>query len=130
MLRQYAYISTAVSIDADAVALILEESQRSNAKRQITGFLLYNGRNFLQLLEGDVEDLSRLMRKIEADSRHSGVSILEDIAIAERACPDWNMHHIRIADDVSQRRAALDAELPEGLDPALRRIVLNFAALN
>jgi len=96
----------------------------------VTGLLLYNGRNFLQLLEGNVEDLSWVLHRIEADPRHNGVSIIEDIAVEERACPDWLMRHIRIADDVSARRDALDAELPQDIDPSLRRIILNFASLN
>ncbi len=130
MLRQYVYISTAGGISEGDIRSILESCQRNNRERQVTGLLLYNGRNFLQLLEGDVEDLSWVMRRIEGDPRHSGVSIIEDIAIDERACPDWLMRHIRIADEVSERRAALDAELPAKLDPNLRRIILNFASLN
>ncbi|MFZ9394669.1 MAG: BLUF domain-containing protein [Erythrobacter sp.] len=130
MLRQYVYISTAGGISEEDIRSILESCQRNNREREVTGLLLYNGRNFLQLLEGDVEDLSWVMRRIEGDPRHNGVSIIEDIAIAQRACPDWLMRHIRIADEVSERRAALDAELPAGLDPNLRRIILNFAALN
>ena len=130
MLRQIVYISTAAGIDSAAIASILESCQRNNAERAVTGLLLYNGRNFLQLLEGDVADLSWVLNRIEADSRHNGVSIIEDLAVEERACPDWLMRHIRIADDVSARRDALDAELPQDLDPSLRRIILNFASLN
>lgn len=130
MLRQYVYISTATGIDPETIGSILEACQRNNRERQVTGLLLYNGRNFLQLLEGDVEDLSWVMRRIEGDPRHNGVSIIEDIAVDERACPDWLMRHIHIADEVSERRAKLDAQLPEKLDPNLRRIMLNFASLN
>ncbi|HSM54043.1 MAG TPA: BLUF domain-containing protein [Erythrobacter sp.] len=130
MLRQYVYISTADGIGPEDITSILDSCQRNNSERDVTGLLLYNGRNFLQLLEGDVEDLSWVMRKIEADPRHNGVSIIEDIAIAGRACPDWLMRHIRIVDQVPERRAALDAELPAALEPNLRRIILNFAALN
>ncbi|KUO56705.1 MAG: hypothetical protein APF78_11405 [Sphingomonadales bacterium BRH_c3] len=130
MLRQIVYISTAAGIDSAAIASILESCRRNNAERAVTGLLLYNGRNFLQLLEGNVEDLSWVLHRIEADPRHNGVSIIEDIAVEERACPDWLMRHIRIADDVSARRDALDAELPQDIDPSLRRIILNFASLN
>ena len=130
MLRQYVYISTAGGIGDEDIRSILESCQRNNLERNVTGLLLYNGRNFLQLLEGDVEDLSWVMRRIEADPRHNGVSIIEDIAAGERACPDWLMRHIRIADEVSQRRIALDAQLPAGLHSNLRRIILNFASLN
>ena len=130
MLREIVYISTALGVDSDVVQDILLSCRRNNDERKVTGILLYNGRNFLQLLEGDVEDLSWIMRRIEADPRHTGFSILEDIAIVERACPDWSMRHIKLAESVSDRRAALDAELPGNLDPNLRRIFLNFAALN
>lgn len=130
MLRQYVYISTAGGISDEDIRSILESCQRNNRERNVTGLLLYNGRNFLQLLEGDVEDLSWVMRRIEADPRHNGVSIIDDIAVEARACPDWLMRHIRIADEVSERRSALDAELPAGLDANLRRIILNFASLN
>ncbi|MFN2099344.1 BLUF domain-containing protein [Altererythrobacter sp. MF3-039] len=130
MLREIVYISTAKDMDLSAVEEILESSQRSNRQRNVTGLLLYNGRNFLQLLEGDVEDLSEVMQRIENDPRHTGFSVLEDITISERACPDWSMRHIRLAADAPERRTALDAELPRQLDPNLRRIFLNFAALN
>jgi hypothetical protein len=130
MLRQYMYISTAVGIGQSEIDAILSACQRNNQERNVTGLLLYNGRNFLQLLEGEVEDLSWVMRKIEADPRHSGVLIIEDITVNERACPDWLMRHIRIADEVGERRAKLDSELPANLDSSLRRVILNFASLN
>ena len=78
----------------------------------------------------DVEDLSWVIKRIEADERHTGFSILDDIAIAERACPDWAMKHIHLAKNVPDRKDALERELPEKLDVNLRRIFLNFAALN
>lgn len=130
MLRQYVYISTADRIDSSGVESIIEACQRNNRERNVTGLLLFNGRNFLQLLEGQDEDLAWVMRKIMADPRHNGVSIIENIEVSERACPDWLMQHIRIVDEVPERRAALDAELPQALDPNLRRIILNFASLN
>ncbi len=130
MLRQYLYISTAGGLDNAAIEDILEACQRNNRERNVTGLLLYNGRNFLQLLEGEASDLFWVMRKIGSDPRHSGVSRLADRAVDERVCPGWLMRHIRLADDLDQRRAALDSELPEALDPALREIMLNFAALN
>jgi hypothetical protein len=130
MLRQYLYVSTAPNLSANDVESILNSCQQNNVERGITGLLLYNGRNFLQLLEGEEADLMWVIRRIGTDTRHSGISYLEDNKTAERACPEWNMRHIRLLDDVSKRRAALDAELPEVLEPNLRRIILNFAALN
>jgi len=130
MLRQCIYISTAADLGSEDIEAILASCRANNIEHNVTGLLLYNGRNFLQLLEGDIEDLSWVIRRIEADPRHTGMSFIEDITTAERACPDWIMHHIKLAKSIDQRRAALDAELPAKLDANLRRVILNFAALN
>ncbi len=52
-MHQVLYISTAPNLGDDVVAAILDQSQRNNPLQEITGFLLYNGRNFMQLLEGE-----------------------------------------------------------------------------
>ncbi len=130
MLSQYLYISTAPSLSRDEVEGILESSARKNPLCGITGLLLYNGRNFLQLLEGEEAELINLMVRITHDPRHSGVSMLDRRAIDERACPQWAMRRIAIAQNVEQRREILEADLPTALDPELRRIILNFAVLN
>ncbi|WP_337661275.1 BLUF domain-containing protein [Erythrobacter sp. Alg231-14] len=130
MLSQYLYISTAPSLTRDDVAAILDSSARNNPARGITGLLLYNGRNFLQLLEGEGAELDALMKRIGQDRRHTGVSLLNKTAVSERACPQWAMKRVIIADSVSDRRKQLDADLPNDLEPTVRQMVLNFAVLN
>ena len=130
MLRQYLYISTAPGLPREEIENILEACKRNNEERGVTGLLLYNGRNFMQLLEGDAADLFWVMRKISSDKRHSGISRLADIAVDERSCPDWTMRHVQIADDVDARRAKLEAELPDNLQRRIRETILNFAILN
>lgn len=129
-MRQYLYVSTAEQLDHDDVAAILASCQRHNAERGVTGLLLYNGRNFLQLLEGSGDDLAWIMRRIEFDSRHHGISRLYDEPVAERACPDWLMKRIALGDSGEARRERLESELPASLDSHVRRMILNFALLN
>lgn len=129
-MRQYVYVSTAEHLSQDDVAAILASCQRNNAERGVTGLLLYNGRNFLQLLEGDDDDLEWIMRRIELDSRHHGISRLYDEPASERAGPDWLMKRIALGDSGEARRERLEAELPTTLEPHLRRMILNFALLN
>lgn len=130
MLSQYLYISTAPTLPRDEVEAILAASARNNPARGITGLLLFNGRNFLQLLEGEEREVTALMDTITADPRHSGVSVLDRRAIAQRACPDWAMKRVLIAESIANRRDMLEGELPEGLDPELRKMIVNFAVLN
>lgn len=130
MLSQYLYISTAPDLTREEVEDILASSARNNPERMITGLLLYNGRNFLQLLEGEESALVALMTRIAHDSRHSGVSMLGRKEVAQRSCPDWAMKRIMIAESIENRRKALDAGLPPNLDPETRRLIMNFAMLN
>jgi len=130
MLCQYLYISTAPSLSRDEVETILSSSARNNPANGITGLLLYNGRNFLQLLEGEEIELVDLMVRISHDPRHSGVSILDQKEIDQRSCPDWAMKRVFIAESVDSRRASLEAEIPDALDSQTRKIIVNFAVLN
>lgn len=130
MISQYVYISTALDLSREDVSAILETCARNNIQHGITGLLLYNGRNFLQLLEGERAALDRLMAKIELDPRHAGVSMLHKGEVETHTCPDWAMKRIAIVEAVEARQQRLDEELPAKIDPAIRRIVLNFAMLN
>ena len=130
MLSQYLYISTAPTLPREEVDAILAASARNNPERGITGLLLFNGRNFLQLLEGEEREVTALMDTITADPRHSGVSVLDKRMIGARACPDWAMKRVLIAESIANRRDMLERELPDGLEPDLRKMIVNFAVLN
>ena len=130
MLSQYLYISTAVGLSREEVDTILASSARNNPARGVTGLLLYNGRNFLQLLEGEQAELISLMARIGKDERHAGVSILFSGNIDARTCPFWAMKRIVIAESVKERRKQLEKDLPPGLNPTVQTMILNFATLN
>ena len=130
MLSQYLYISTAPTLLREEVEAILAASARNNPARGITGLLLFNGRNFLQLLEGEAGEVAGLMDTITADSRHAGVSVLDRRTIKARTCPDWAMKRVLIAESIANRREMLERDLPEGLDPEVRKMIVNFAVLN
>ncbi|MFI8378911.1 BLUF domain-containing protein [Leeuwenhoekiella sp. NPDC079379] len=58
---------------------ILNNVANWNSNLHISGFLVYKGGNYLQLLEGKKEDVLRLFNKILKDGRHKNVTqILED----------------------------------------------------
>lgn len=129
-MRQFVYISTAVGLDKGEVEQIVSVSQRNNAGQHVTGLLTYNGRNFLQVLEGDEDHLLLLMAKLGRDPRHSGITRLVDQAIVERQCPDWHMAWIPLAKTTAARREALKTQLPLTLEANVQELIGNFAALN
>lgn len=130
MIKQCVYISTALGLSREEVDAILSACARNNAEQQITGLLLYNGRNFLQLLEGEEGALDDLMTAIEADPRHAGVLVMHKGEVAKRDCPDWAMKRISISEAIEVRQQRLEEDLPVSVDPAIRELVLNFAMLN
>ena len=129
-MRRIVYVSTATGLSAADIAEILESAQRNNAQREITGFLLYNGRNFLQLIEGPQAALMSLMSTLARDPRHSGMLTMIDEAIDRRSCPSWSMHHMRLAPNLRLRRESIEAELPVPISAQARQMVQNFAYLN
>lgn len=52
---------------------LVEKAKQRNAGLSITGILLFNGTEFLQILEGKEESVVTLFHKIRADKRHHGV---------------------------------------------------------
>lgn len=129
-MRQIVYISTATPLVGSEIGNILETAVSRNSMRGITGFLLYNGRNFLQLIEGGSTELMVLMNRLARDHRHNGMVTLENRLVEERAFPTWAMRQLPLAETLDRRRLSIEQQIGNGLDEQIRRTVLNFAELN
>lgn len=75
---------------------ILEQSRRNNPARGITGLLCYAQQVFVQVLEGDREEVSVLLAKLMQDERHQNVTILLFEEIPERTFSSWTMGQVNI----------------------------------
>lgn len=79
------------------LAEILKKSRDHNMRDGISGLLIYrfapsDGRaNFMQLLEGDKDQVLAAFDRIKADTRHHTKVVLEQGEIAHRHFPDWSM---------------------------------------
>lgn len=60
-------------IDDVGLAAILARAQQRNAELQVSGILLYDGSQFLQVLEGPLESVQTLFNIIGKDPRHDFV---------------------------------------------------------
>jgi hypothetical protein len=86
------YVSSASrDIPPEELVEILRRSRENNERLAVTGMLLYYDGNFMQILEGPRETVTRLMSSIERDGRHRGVIVLIRKPIAERQFPQWSM---------------------------------------
>jgi len=91
LLHRVIYASEAVGATASStlsLAQILGESDRNNRRDRISGCLMIHQGHILQALEGGRADLDRLMRRLNADPRHTGLRVLSDTPIADRRLPD------------------------------------------
>jgi hypothetical protein len=98
MLVRLLYASRAPKdIDNTLLESILAKSRSHNPGAGVTGILCYSGRIFLQVLEGNRREISKLYNRIAADGRHGDVEILLLEDIAERRFSNWTMGQVNLA---------------------------------
>jgi hypothetical protein len=78
------------------VAEIVAHSNKHNNARGISGFLVFENGQFMQLLEGDEAVIKELYHnKIAKDSRHTEVKILKE-SHGPRMFAEWSMSRLPI----------------------------------
>lgn len=73
------------------IAELLKQARSANAKRGLTGMLLYIGGSFFQVLEGEAENVDSVYAAISRDKRHMRVTLIIREPIAEREFTEWTM---------------------------------------
>lgn len=92
IMKYLVYLSTAsIYFQPNLVEEMLTNFRASNHAQEITGLLLYSYGQFLQYIEGNVQSIDKLVKKIEKDRRHHSMVVLETGTLAERLFPDWSM---------------------------------------
>jgi len=100
---------------------MLRESRLRNTRRDITGVLVFSDGVFLQVLEGEREDVEDLMESIGRDPRHRDIKVIHEEEIDRRAFPTWRMAYLSPrAEDVSTWAGLEGAASVEGVLATLR----------
>ena len=93
------YVSRACEpMGTEGLLALMEQSRIANARRGISGFLVYHQQEFLQLIEGEQPAVMELYQRICQDNRHQQLHLLWSHAIAAPSCPDWAMGFMTPAD--------------------------------
>ena len=127
------YVSTAAETLTDKdIGDIVATAQRINAERDITGLLLFNGLNFMQILEGPRKNVDDVFARISVDPRHISVVAILQEPMGARVFHNWAMIYKYVLasangtemkpDDLSD---VLGLEMPEHI----RRLIDNFDTL-
>jgi hypothetical protein len=132
VLYRIVYMSRATSFLTDLeVEDLARKAGECNGAQSITGLLLFDGRRFMQAIEGDKNSVQTLMERIGADDRHESIVIVSEGRAARRKFSDWSLCYKR----VGEGRAAPDylnqvkAQLAAIPNPALQASFIGFAVL-
>ena len=82
-----------------ALGQILQTARANNARRKVTGALLYSSGYFAQVLEGPMGEIEQVFEKIQRDPRHGDVTVLECAGIGSRDFPEWSMARVQPVTD-------------------------------
>ncbi len=103
------------------LARIETAAQQFNALDGITGCLWFDGRNFVQWLEGGEAAVEALISRLALDPRHHHIDILfRGFADENRFFPDWAMHLRRLDAPTGPEAEAALARLPAALNRMAR----------
>ncbi len=122
------YISVADPLIGEQdIAAILVQARRNNQRDALTGALIYNGHNFLQLLEGPADKVEACLAVIRDDPRHHGMIEIRRRDIDERSFAEWSMLYDAQfrGHDANLARLSVSGQL----DPQDALMIENFIAL-
>jgi hypothetical protein len=74
-----------------ALRNVLAVSQKNNRAEDITGFLIFDGNCFIQILEGPRDRIWATFERIKKDPRHKGVTLVQSREVMTRSFPEWSM---------------------------------------
>ena len=96
-IRQLVYRSISANTGPALIqdmADILAVSRTNNGIEGISGILLAGGGRFIQVLEGSSESVELVFSWIQADRRHSDLTIVNDDLVERRAFGSWTMANL------------------------------------
>jgi predicted rRNA methylase YqxC with S4 and FtsJ domains len=100
----------------DAELNAIHQSARDiNALEGITGFLVFNGTHFAQIIEGVEDAIDELVERLRCDRRHSGFEMRDERYIETREFPGWAMELVRVESDFFEVHDGVTRQLPQSL---------------
>lgn len=107
---------------------IVRLARKRNAEYGITGIISYQRGHYIQVIEGEEQQVDQLFANIKADDRHSKVTTLIDTEIKSRSFTDWDM---KLAESVGKNREFLKFlasydHLIDDLDPIQNQLLRLF----
>ena len=127
-MHQIVYTSEAQpNFQLGELGAILYDARFHNNRNTVSGVLLFDGRRFLQALEGEPQEVRDTFARISRDKRHRRIKILCDRTIECREFGIWDMAtEVREAPDYSKSVVELVASVSS---PEIKAAFENFAGV-
>ena len=129
MLKQLVYRSHSTDHVSEVdLEKITSDSLTFNERHNITGVLLFDGKYFFQVLEGESEYVDALFEHIKADSRHSNVMKVTEVVVHKR---DFGAGYagLSLLADFSPDKIKLDRKITTGIHESGHRQAITEAVL-
>ena len=107
-------------MDDEVIASIIATARHHNPRLGITGLLVFGQGIFFQWLEGPRDNVTGLLARIAADTRHTNLVVLsQEDDIRDRLFPEWDMEWVEAADI----REVLEDALQQSSDEKQQRML-------
>jgi hypothetical protein len=113
VLKRISYISKfSRPLNRDEIAQLADDAAERNRSLGVTGMLMSSGGIFYQVLEGPIEVVDDLFRKIAVDPRHKDVLVLSiQEEVEDRQFPSWAMKKVDLDEAALSRLEPIKALL-------------------
>ncbi|MBK5214413.1 MAG: BLUF domain-containing protein [Flavobacteriaceae bacterium] len=131
MLYSLCFISNSVRLlQDDELEAFLAISKVHNLVRNITGILLYNEGTFLEVMEGEYDDVLVLISKISRDPRHNQITVMMDQEISNRLFESFQTGILSSDNKVKNEILKFKKQLPKASQYAksLRTLLNSFTS--
>jgi hypothetical protein len=128
-------MSSLVTNDSGILSAIVDSSVRNNKRKDITGMMLCQDGNIIQVLEGEKGAVLETFYAIQLDMRHHGIFVLIEEEIEARKFASWSMGFRHLSkEDLNKFSGAANIfesrsdEIKRRVQPSQVRIILKSFA--
>lgn len=98
--RAIVYVSEAVpGFTSERLKTLMEDAARFNRSAGVTGVLLFDGRHFLQYMEGPADGLDVAFSRFSGAASHTALMELARGRVGQRRLPFWPMRCLPVSAD-------------------------------
>lgn len=109
-LTRLVYASRHEKVGSAALDTILKSSQKNNTRDLVSGVLVVEEGNFLQLIEGRRDAIAKCFKRIMEDKRHHDVQVISCGDVSKRLFQDWSMRLVKVCEIKREILSVLSVE--------------------